>query len=263
MSSFDKEWLRLREAADHAARNEGLVQAWARHLQGRRNARLVDIGCGTGSTWRNLHARLSDDLRWLLVDNDPILLEEAERRIAAEDDRVRFRCKDLSDLSDLRLADVDVVTASALFDLCSEDLCRQLVDRLAAARCALYAALTYDGTIGWSLPHRLDDPVVAAFNRHQRTDKGIGQALGPDATVYLEQLLTERGFRVMIARSPWIMDGRFTELNKAFLHGLCQALAGLPDLPPAEVEAWLTFRLSQADADLCEVGHFDLLALPP
>ncbi|WP_413207563.1 class I SAM-dependent methyltransferase [Rhodospirillum sp. A1_3_36] len=264
MSGFDGTWLALREPVDHAAREMALVEALAQALAPIDAPSLVDIGCGTGSTWRYLSSQLPERTQWLLVDHDPLLLTDARHRIGA-DHPVRFQVHDLTDVAELPLEGVSVVTASALFDLCSRAFCETLIDRLTRTGCGLYAALNYDGTMTWSRPHPLDDAVVAAFNQHQRGDKGFGPALGPDATDCLTDLLTNRGFHVLTGDSPWQMDHGHAALQSAFLKGFRQPLLDIGDLSDGEIEAWLSFRLATIEApeNLCRVGHRDLLALPP
>lgn len=263
MSGFDKDWLALREPADRAARHDGLVADLARHLASLEDARVLDIGCGTGSTWRCLSDRLPAKVHWQLLDYDPALLAEAARQIGSNS-TVAFRRHDLNDIATLPLDGASVVTASALFDLSSERFCTALVDRLASARIGLYAALNYDGVMHWSLPHPLDGQMVDLFNRHQRTDKGFGTALGPDATACLAHLLTARDFSVRIEDSPWRMDSRTAALQAEFLRGLRQPLLEMSELSEATVDAWLEFRLSAIGqpGSSCLVGHTDLLALP-
>lgn len=263
MSGFDKDWLALREPADRAARHDGLVDDLARYLSDMKDTRILDIGCGTGSTWRALNDRLPGAVHWGLLDHDPLLLEEAERRIGANG-RVGFCRHDLNDIDTLPMKGVDVVTASALFDLCSERLCEAMADRLASTLCGLYAALNYNGIMHWSIPHALDEQIVDLFNQHQRTDKGFGPALGPDATARLARLLTTRGFSVRIEESPWRMDAGSTALQVALLNGLRQPLLEISELSEATIEGWLGYRLwaiGEPDSS-CMVGHTDLLALP-
>ncbi len=265
MSGFDADWLALREPADRAARDGGLVALLAAHLErpAKKPASLLDIGCGTGSTWRSLHAALPASTRWQLLDYDPLLLAAAEQRIGP-DAGVLFRRHDLNDLAGLPLQGVDAVTASALFDLCSEDFCRKFVARLAEHRCALYAALSYDGTTAWLPAHPLDGRALADFNRHQRTDKGFGPALGPDATEVLRTELEAAGYTVHIADSCWSMGPDQAALQLAFLNGFETPLREIGGLSSAEVDDWLSFRRAHTleAATSCRVGHLDLLALP-
>lgn len=263
MSGFDKAWLALREPADRRARHGGLTEALSIYVRSLPDPLVFDIGCGTGSTWRSLAGRLPAGARWLMLDNDPLLLDEAARRIG-RDAGVTFRRQDLADIDALPLEGVGVVTASALFDLCSEPFCAALADRLASARCGLYAALNYDGTMRWSPAHPLDAQMVALFNSHQHTDKGFGPALGPDAAACLARHLAARGFTVRVEDSPWHLDAGSAELQAHLLRGLRRPLLEISDLPEATVDGWLEYRLGAIGTPGGSglVGHADLLALP-
>lgn len=264
MSGFDKDWLGLREPIDQAARSPMLISKLSRHLTAVKGPpALLDIGCGTGSTWRSLHEALPEDIDWRLLDYDPELLAEAERQIGAQQ-RVKFHRHDLNDIDGLPLQGVAVVTASAFFDLCSESFCRRFVARLRDVRCGLYAALTYDGHMQWSEPHPLDRTVVEDFNLHQRSDKGLGAALGPDATAMLRSLFGETGFRVEVAESPWLMGQGHAPMQEAFLRGFVRPLTEIGRLSTAEIEEWLSYRIDAIakPGSSCVVGHLDLIALP-
>ena len=79
--SFSADWLALREPADHAARNPDLAArlgAWMARPGARR---VLDIGCGSGSTVRALTSHLPDGVRWTLLDHDAALLEAARARL--------------------------------------------------------------------------------------------------------------------------------------------------------------------------------------
>src|SRR5690606_22426775 len=97
----------------------------------------------------------------------------------------------------------DLVVASALFDLVSEDWIDGLVERLVGAGIALLAMLNYSGTMRFWPPHPDDGAVLDAFNRHQRRDKGLGAAAGPEASALLASRFLARGWSVRRGESPW------------------------------------------------------------
>lgn len=263
MSGFDKHWLALREPADRLARSRPLIGTLCRHLAEARQAPfLLDIGCGTGSTYRTLSPLLPAETRWLLLDYDPQLLLEAERQIPSSD-WISFRQHDLNDLASLPLDGVSVVTASALFDLCSASFTDRFVERLAYQETGLYAALNYDGVMEWSISHPLDRQVVDSFNRHQGLDKGFGPALGPNATHQLSQSLSAKGYRVETGPSPWHLGSAQHELQADLLRGIHTAVAEIGAIAPSELDDWVAYRLDVvADEQcLCVVGHADLLAI--
>ncbi|MDH4413103.1 MAG: class I SAM-dependent methyltransferase [Rhizobium sp.] len=263
MSGFDKTWLALREPVDIRARAKPLVEQFSRHLEDVARPAVLDIGCGTGSTWRSLATRLPATTQWHLLDYDPLLLAEAERRIGAQK-HVSFRQFDLNQIESLPLAEISVVTASALFDLCSAAFCDLFARTLAASKTGLYAALNYDGVMEWSIVHPLDQQVAADFNRHQHFDKGFGPALGPDATDHLRRCFEDLDYTISVATSPWIMGPGDHDLQAAFLEGLVTPLSEIGTLTQKEISDWLDFRrarIAEADSS-CVVGHTDILALP-
>ena len=170
---FSADWLALRDPADRAARDAALAQRAAR-AAGPAPV-ILDLGCGTGATWRVLSPLLPKGARWRFVDNDPELLKVAA---VAAGDGAEVVEADLGDLDTLPLDGATLVTASALLDLMPSSWVTGFVARLGVP---FYAALSYDGRMDWTPEDPRDGAVTAAFNRHQRSDKGLGPALGPDA----------------------------------------------------------------------------------
>lgn len=263
MSGFDKDWLKLREPVDREARSQPMLARVRQHLDGLPQGHVImDIGCGTGSTYRTLSHQLPHS-SWKLLDYETVLLEEARRQIGPADN-IEFHCQDLKCLDETLLDGVTIVTASALFDLCSADFCDRFVKRLARRKIGLYAALNYNGFMEWSIKHPLDAQIGADFNLHQRFDKGFGPALGPNATAYLSDMFVTSGFLVEVADSPWQLDASSAELQKEFLAGFQRPIGEIGNVGEVEFKDWLNFRHSNIDVDgsRCIVGHTDFLALP-
>lgn len=261
MSGFETRWLDLREPVDHAARDEALrLQAIAHLAPLGEMARVVDLGCGTGSTFRALSPQ-GRRWRWLLVDNDPLLLGAARLRLCndaditlAETDLLQF-CPEIFDGADL-------ITASALFDLTSAAFVERLAEQIKVSGTGLYAVLNYDGHCRWSAPHPDDAAVVMAFNEHQRGDKGFGPALGPDSGPALKRVLEAAGFRVSIAPSPWRLTPHHADLQREFIDGMALAVSQVNGVGALGLEDWRRTRLARVKHSACEVGHWDILALP-
>jgi hypothetical protein len=182
MSSFRADWLALREPYDRKARNAEVVDAVAAAFVAQPAVSVVDLACGTGATLRAISPRLPARQNWRLVDNDLGLLLRAGAAPSPSGVRVTTMPVDLA--RDLEMAldgPLDLVATSALLDLVSEDWLQRLAVETAARNLPIYAALIFDGRTELEPSDPLDDAVAAGFNRHQRTDKGFGPALGPAA----------------------------------------------------------------------------------
>jgi hypothetical protein len=110
--------------------------------------RIVDLGCGTGSTLRALAPRLPGRQNWRLFDNDFCLPARAGAIAPPAPVTVTATPLDLG--RDLEVAldgSIDLVTTSALLDLVSESWLERLVVELSARSIPFYAAISHDGRI--------------------------------------------------------------------------------------------------------------------
>lgn len=251
---FDPGWLALREPADRAARDAALLRR-AVALSGP-GGRVIDLGCGTGSTLRAFEGGGATGAGWRLLDNDAGLLARA----AGLHPQAEIHQGDLADVDALPLEGVQLVTASALLDLVSRDWVARLAARLEAAGTALYAALSYDGRMRWHPEDAKDADVTAHFNAHQRGDKGFGPALGPEAAEVTAAIFAAQGYAVHLAPSPWRLGPEAADMQCLLLTGIAEA-AG--EAGWAGAQAWLQRRMLHLAEGRAEIGHLDLLALPP
>jgi SAM-dependent methyltransferase len=280
VSGFDASWLGLREPQDHAARSAALADRFAAALG--ESPRLLDLGCGTGSNLRYLAPRIPGAQRWLCIDHDPALLQDARAALQAwaggrgwpdRDQRdgltlarpggallVGFAVRDLARGG---LSDVDGVSglsAAALLDLTSA----AWLDHL-AAHCRgtpLLMALSFDGRLRFEPAAAEDAEIRRRFIAHQRTDKGFGPALGPDAAAHLADRLAAAGCLVSVERSDWRLGPDDGALLRASLIGIVAAAREVAHDPC--LERWATWRGQQLAAGELRltVVHVDLLALP-
>lgn len=276
MSGFSPEWLALREPADTRARDPDLLGALAESLAGRDSVDVVDLGCGTGANIRAIAPALGGTQRWTLVDYDATLLKSARAALLAWADdgsqvgpsialtkagrviTVDFRQADLmQDLETVLGGGPDLVTASALFDLCSVDFIGRVARTVASEGAAFYTVLTYDGEQSWVPAHPADADMIAAFNEHQQIDKGFGSAAGPAAPAALALAFRQAGYQVVEASSPWVIDVGEKALLDALAGGFAGAVGEIGRVAPDVIANWRAAR-----RDACVVGHIDTLALP-
>lgn len=280
--SFSAAWLALREPVDHASRNADLAAEVRAHFAKRERVNVVDLGCGTGSNLRATAALLPRDQAWTLVDYDAALLEAARASLARWADNARadgeflhlekgearltvtFRQADLTrDLGSVLSAAPDLVTASALFDLISEDWIIRFARDVAAAGAAFYTVLTYNGRDAFQPAHPLDDAVISAFARHQGGDKGFGPAAGPQGAEVLARAFRSAGFNVREADSPWRIGPVHAGLAGDLLRGVAHAVGETWAVEATALNAWLMFRLDALEKPdaLLVTGHRDTFAV--
>lgn len=267
MSGFSADWLALREPADVAARDPALLEAAVRFLGAHASPRVIDLGCGTGSTVRAMAPRLPPSQRWQLVDHEQSLLDRALGQLpqACAFEAVQTVRADLErDLEALLATPVELITLSAVLDLVSQAWIDRLVAAAGRQRVGVYAALSYDGRTGCEPRDPLDPCVLAAFNAHQRQDKGLGAALGPRAGEAAAQAFQAAGFEVRTARADWSIDATLPQLQRQLLSGWVEAVAQTGQLAEDALAGWHERRLADVERGRLRlsVGHVDLLALP-
>ena len=259
---FSARWLALREPYDLVARNEAVLDAVATTFAGAPAAAVTDLGCGTGATMRAIAPCLPARQSWRLVDNDKILLDAAEKAAPAGTN-VSTVAIDLAGAIEQALDGCDLVATSALLDLVSAAWLDRLVASLARVSRPFYAALSYDGVVALMPESRHDAAVMAAVHRHQRTDKGFGPALGPDAARAAPERFRGAGFAVLEGRSDWWFGANDREIQMEMLAGWAGA-AGEIGVDSSILDEWLRERRDCVTAGRSQmrVGHIDFFATP-
>jgi SAM-dependent methyltransferase len=260
MTSFAVDWLARREPYDRRARNRSVRDAVVASLQQASVLGIVDLGCGTGAMLRELAPRLAARQNWRLVDNDLDLMG----RVAGVSSRVTVSAMPLDLSRDLRApldGSLDLVVASALLDLVSEAWLERLAAEIAARALPFYAALSYDGRADFDPADPFDEAIVAAFNTHQRTDKGFGPALGPDAASTAIARLRSLGYAVVHGPSDWVVAPDDVAMQLALLDGLAGA-AHAAAASRADAMAWHSRRrdLVLTGRSSIRIGHVDFWA---
>ncbi len=291
MTGFSSQWLSLRESADHRARNVALRQEVVQHFEDKQAElgksehaplKITDLGCGTGSNLRALAEFLPAYQHWTLIDYDPALLSAARMALIKWADHVTAPKVDTETNAELRCLkngkqitvnftqvdlakniesvldnSVDLLTAAAFFDLVSPEWITRFCQSLKAP---LFTVLTYDGVEKWTPAHFADQSVLNAFHAHQATDKGFGLSAGPGAIDMIKTQLSTRNFNVRLAQSHWLLHAPEDQaLMQALATGSAEAVAQTHRIATADLTAWLSARML---AQSCEIGHWDLFAIP-
>lgn len=269
MNGFSLAWLRQREPYDLAARDRDCAARFAAALRqrGSRPLRVLDLASGSGASFRALAPLVGTEQAWTLTDNDAELLAAAGT-VPAGDARwnAHGRIIDLArQLDELDFAAFDAVTTSAFLDLASQAWLDRLAAKLAAANLPLLATLSVDGRRSWHPALPDDAAILAAFEQHQASDKGFGAALGPASASHLAGVLRASAYEVTLARSDWRLGRNARAMLVPLLDDTSRAAcAARPDQASAFSRWSETRRRQLAQGALsAEIGHLDLLALPP
>jgi len=297
MSGFSTDWLALREPFDRAA-CAGAIPAFdwpalaarlhAGHA-GDAAVSVVDLGCGTGASLREIAPRLGGRQHWRLVDHDAGLLAAIPDilaawaaacgfRMHADGERLTIEGADLcievdrvrsdlaSGLEGAPLAAAQLVTASALLDLVSAEWLDALVARCRFVGAAVCWSLNVDDRLEWWPFDEGDAAVQARFQADQRRDKGFGPALGGAAAAHALRALRACGYAVAQAQSDWLVDGARGGTDGAMLRAMVEGVGGAavaqaPSMATA-MQAWQARRLAQLATLKLRVGHVDLVGWP-
>jgi len=290
VNSFAADWLRRRAPFDAAARSADLGRRFAAALTGAPSAprRIVDLAAGSGANFMALAPLVGGAQDWLLIDGDPSLLAAQPAEIAhwargagwrcrSDDDgvvvdtesarwRARARRLDLArSVEQVDFRDCHGVTTSAFLDLVSGAWLDRLCGLVARGSRPLLAILTVDGRREWCPALPEDARIHDAFTRHQARDKGFGPALGGRAASHLAQDLAARGYEVSTARSDWRIGAEHGDMLRQMVEETAVAANEAEPAASALIAQWSERRRAQigSGALALEVGHLDLLALPP
>ena len=262
-------WLRLREAADAAARASDLVEEVRVHLPAGDCAVIHDLGAGTGSMGRWLAPRLTGRQHWILYDRDVDLLAHAAEGMPARAAdgaavTVETRQRDITRLGPGELAGASLVTASALLDMMTADELERLVTTCADAGCPALVTISVIGRVDLTPADPLDESIASAFNAHQRRTTGSGRLLGPDAVDAAVDAFTRLGADVLVRPSPWRLGAAQAALASEWLTGWVGAACEQRPELTSDASAYVRGRVAQASAGRLSVRvhHHDLLARP-
>ena len=160
----------------------------------------------------------------------------------------------------------DLVTASALLDLVSEEWLGALAVRCRETKATALFPLNYNGQSRCTPVEAEDEEIRELMNRHQRSDKGLGGvAAGPGAVDAAERRFKAAGYVVRREASDWNLPPELRELQRQLILGWAQAAVEIaPDARP-HIEDWLARRLAHVEAGRSHivVGHDDVAAWLP
>jgi len=265
MTGFSSDWLQMRENHDLQARNAEVMGYVAERFAHLPSMTIVDLACGTGATRRAAAPHLPRPQHWHLVDNNLSLLARAGAMPSPAGCTTRTIPIDLAhDLEAALDGAPDLIACSALLDLVSDPWLERLTTECAARRRPFYGALTYNGFVAMEPYDTRDDDIITAVNRHQRSDKGFGPALGPEAASALVEHFNSVGYDTVSGPSDWQIRPEDADMQQALVTQWAQIAQQVKTLSTTAIASWLGRRIATINAGdlMIRVGHTDVFAFP-
>ncbi|WP_147105916.1 SAM-dependent methyltransferase [Nesterenkonia populi] len=260
------DWLTLRRAADHQAREPTVpaverIGAWLRgRLAADEAALVIDLGAGTGSNQAWLAPRLAAPQRWILLDHDAGLLNVSTTDLSEQAGTTRV-VGTVDRLPELLGSEVPaLVTCAALLDLLSAREAALIAESVASRGAAALLSLTVTGEVSLTPEDGSDAVIASAFDAHQRRK----DLLGPDAAEAFASMLREAGAAAEVIETDWVLDASWPEFVGRYLTDRAQAAAEQdPDLSETAQE-WVRRRSEQLQRGelTVRVGHLDVVSIP-
>lgn len=224
-TDFTTDWLSERFRFDSASRNEQIEQTCFSLFPSRKRLQIVDIGAGHGSNFFYLFPKIQQHQEWTFVELNEGLLDAALDRILVyartqefpferEGQTIFFRAnqKDIKVTGKhasflelekvVSLAEIDLVTAAAVFDLLSVELFEQFAKTLIQARIPLLSTINYLG-MAFQPEVEGDALYLKFYNDHMLRQQDFGQSMGPDCMKHMGAFFQKNGVQMEIGSSDW------------------------------------------------------------
>jgi len=278
-------WLDERFVHDVSARNKSVEQACFSYFDKQDAINIMDVGSGTGSTFLALYARIENDQNWTFLEQDAKLIDHSVKRICKElavegfqietlDNKTTFstdsRTITLTTLNDsllnidtyLRDLSIDLVTASAIFDLFSIDQYAKFDQIVRGHNCAILSVLNYTG-MSFNPVLEGDDTCIELYHGHMLRSQHFGIGMGPNCHRDIKKYYSDNGANYTEGNSIWHLDPEAQAMHGFILEYMEIAINEMPGRPEY-FNDWLKNRRQESGDNrlLIQVDHFDYFVAP-
>lgn len=282
--SFNPNWLDERFIHDLRARNVDVQHACLNHFNDRDAISIVDVGSGTGSTLLALYDKIDKDQYWTFLEEDPILIAHSLQRIkgilqsegytySKHHETIAFRNKRhtirLHTINDsllhidtlMDLGKVDLLTASAIFDLFSIEQYAEFVENIHQHSLAVLSVLNYTG-MHFSPIDSSDAEMVSLYNGHMRRPQDFGIGMGAQCQSDIVALYNSLDKKIISGASIWNLSPEHTRMHSMILDYMKAGVGAMTD-DPAQLDLWLRHKrhLSDQGELTISVNHFDYFVI--
>jgi len=284
--SFPIQWLHERYRFDAAARCRRLQTLVVEHFVGADHLRILDVGAGLGANTQYYANILPGDQAWTLVEQDTVLAAHCVPSLAAwavasgwesahsaagltvhlpgKRVEVRVRCASLLQVERMVAQErYDLVTANAVFDLCSYEQFCAFAAPLARWRLPLLATLNYRA-MAFTPQEAHNAAYIRLYERHMTRPQTFGVAMGPGCAERMQAVLAHLGYTVAQGCSVWSVTHADKAMLRFMLHFMRTAMTDMVRTPAAvaRLHQWLAAQHQRVGQGLLSlrVAHVDLLA---
>ncbi len=282
---FSKSWINMRIDYDNTSRSDILVNYLKKHKQ-KSSLSLIDFCCGSGSffIWALEKEILCQNC--LLIDNDINLLKSVKSNLRSYFKDI-YKIESNTNNLDLRIKKFDkpyasvviekydcdkyekiintfhIISYSAALDLMSKKSINLALKRVNDNN-ILYFSLCFNGQVKWTPSNTFDKYILSHFNTHQRTDKGVGLALGSKSIEYIRKQASRFNYKIIMKDAPWVINNIFQKdiiFMKRYVLDIKKSLFHMDGIDKDILRQWYEEKIKDIENKkirLC-VGHKDIL----
>ena len=273
-------WLDERFTHDVSARNPTVEQACFDHFKESHLLNIVDIGSGTGSTFLALYHKIQIDQVWTFLEQDAELILHSKQRIVNQltqegfqieqsDKVITFRKKGhkitLKTINEsivnidkvINLEKVDLVTASAIFDLFSIEQYIEFDKVLKENKVGILSVMNY--TDMRFIPEDvMDKECISTYHDHMCRKQHFGVGMGPNCRKEIVSYYNSTNRQFTQGESLWMLDSKAVTMHSFILEYMDQGIHDMP-VVPENFDLWLNNKKSTSKNGelVIEVDHFD------
>ncbi|MBN4081253.1 hypothetical protein JYT44_02690 [Caldithrix abyssi] len=277
-------WQQERFPFDAFARNQKIEKIFLNYFTRKTSLKIVDVGSGLAANTRYSSENFPFDQDWTLIENDPIILENCLQTLIewAKERQwpyvhspnelelytpnkyihikiVRGSFMDLDKLVDL--SEIDLITASAVFDLFSKNQFRTFAHILASHRLPLFTTLNYLSMV-FEPQGTEDHKYIKYYENHMTQPREFGSKMGPYCSQNMTKILENVGYHITTGSSNWLINSKNSKMMNYLLRFMHVAIREMLKSPTElnQLEQWISNKkqLVQNGELSLKVNHMDI-----
>ncbi len=279
-TNFTIQWLLKRFAYDSIARNKQVEQSCLDYFKHNKDISILDIGSGTGASCIYFMEKITANQVWTLVELNPELAKASAERIAAyavengyivqqgaqqlflqkKQKFVTVHIRQESFLQmDSRLdwGSIDLLTATAVFDLLSKELFAKFIEPIITYRIPLLGTINYE-RMSFLPTDSLSEKYADLYTQHMVRPQAFGHAMGGNCIREITSLFRQNGLSFVSGESNWRIPPEDATMRHYLLDYMADAIPELLQTTDelATFTEWLANKRQQKNLTII-VEHRD------